>query len=179
MTKRLAFLLAAATAGALVLAVASAAGQSTMDSKKPGAGADTKFVMDTAKGGLAEVEMGRLAADKASNPDVKKFGQRMVDDHSKANDELKAIASGKGITVPSDLDAADKRQKDQWSKMSGAAFDKAYMADMVKDHKKDVAEFKKEAASGKDPDVKAFAGKTLPTLEDHLKMAEETYAKVK
>ena len=139
---------------------------------------DRAFVMEAAKGGLAEVEMGRLAAEKASNPDVKSFGQRMVDDHSKANDELKALAQQKGIQIPTDLDAKDKATRDKLAKLSGDAFDKAYMADMVKDHKTDVNEFKKESQQAKDADIKAFAGKTLPTLEDHLKMAEETHGKV-
>lgn len=180
----------AAAGTGLVLVAATAAGQSTMDSTaKPAshehmksassaAGSDSHFVMDAAKGGLAEVEMGKLAAEKASSPDVKQFGQRMVDDHSKANDELKAVASQKGITLPTELAPADKATLDRLSKLSGEAFDRAYMSDMVKDHKKDVAEFKKEASAGKDADVKAFAGKTLPTLEEHLKMAQDVHGKV-
>ena len=140
--------------------------------------ATKNFVLKAAKGGLAEVEFGRLAAEKASDPDVKQFGQKMVDDHSKANDELKSIAQQKGITLPTELDAKDKRTRDHLAKLSGAAFDRAYMSDMVKDHTKDVADFRKESKSGKDSDVKAFAGKTLPTLEEHLKLAREDHAKV-
>jgi putative membrane protein len=166
------FLVTAATA-ALVLASATAAGQ-TATNHSP----DSHFVMEAADGGMAEVEMGKLAVEKASSPDVKNFGQRMVDDHSKANDELKQVASQKGITLPSAPSAKHKAKMDKMSKLSGAAFDKAYMDDMVADHKKDVGEFQKEASSGKDPDVKAFASKTLPTLQDHLKMAQETHGKV-
>lgn len=190
MVRRFPMWVAAAGTG-LVLVAASAAGQSTMDSTaKPAShehmksassaagGSDSHFVLDAAKGGLAEVEMGRLAAEKASSPDVKQFGQRMVDDHSKANDELKAVASQKGLTLPTELAAADKATLDRLSKLSGEAFDRAYMSDMVKDHRKDVAEFKKEATAGKDADVKAFAGKTLPTLEEHLKMAQDVHGKV-
>jgi putative membrane protein len=140
--------------------------------------ADKNFVMKAAKGGLAEVELGRLAAEKATNPDVKQFGQRMVDDHSKANDELKSLAEQKGITLPTELDAKDKATRDRLAKLSGEAFDRAYMTDMVKDHKMDVSEFRKESRSARDADVKAFAGKTLPTLEEHLKMAEDDHAKV-
>jgi putative membrane protein len=135
---------------------------------------DQKFVMDAAKGGMAEVELGKLAQDKASNEQVKNFGKRMVDDHSKANDELKTLAKNKNITLPSDLDPKDKAMRDRLSKMSGAAFDRAYMSAMLQDHKKDVSEFKKESSSGHDSDVKAFASKTLPTLEDHLKLAQDT-----
>jgi putative membrane protein len=135
-------------------------------------GADQHFVMEAAKGGLAEVELGRLAADKASSDDVKKFGQRMVDDHGKANDELKSLAETKNITLPTALDSKDKEKMDRLSKLSGDAFDRAYMQEMVKDHKKDVNEFRTESKSGKDPDIKSWAAKTLPTLEEHLKMAE-------
>ena len=160
------------------LAAAGAAGQTAEAARggtRTAAGSpDAKFAINAAKGGMMEVEMGRMAAEKATSPDVKQFGQRMVDDHSKANDELKAIASGKGMTLPAAVDAAGKAKMDKMSKLTGAAFDRAYMADMVKDHKKDVAEFRKEAKSGKDPDIKGFASKTLPTLEEHLKMAQDT-----
>jgi len=188
MNKKFPMLLAVTAAGALVLASATAAGQtsgtgttgsSSMSSSNTAShSADSKFAMDAAKGGLMEVEMGRMAADHATNPEVKQFAQRMVTDHTKANDELKSVASQKGITLPASLDASDKAKMDKMSKMSGEAFDKAYMDDMVKDHKKDVAEFRKEANGGKDADIKGFASKTLPTLEEHLKMAQDTHAKV-
>jgi putative membrane protein len=132
---------------------------------------DQHFIKKAAEGGLAEVELGKLATEKASSDDVKKFGQRMVDDHSKANDELKQLASSKGVEVPTNLSAKDKATKDRLSKLSGEQFDKAYMNDMVKDHTQDVSEFKKESTSAKDPEVKNFASQTLPTLEDHLKQA--------
>jgi putative membrane protein len=136
--------------------------------------ADSPFVTEAAKGGMAEVELGKLAADKASSPQVKQFGQKMADDHSKANDELKSIASQKNITLPSSLDPKDAALRDRLSKLSGEAFDRAYMQAMVNDHVKDVNAFKKESTSGKDPDVKAFASKTLPTLQDHLTLARST-----
>ena len=105
-------------------------------------GADTKFVLEAAAGGMAEVSLGKLAAEKATNPDVKQFGQRMADDHSKANEELKAFASQKGVTLPAEVNPAAKAVEARLAKLSGAAFDKAYMQDMVKDHDKDVAAFK-------------------------------------
>lgn len=142
-------------------------------------GADNQFITKAAEGGMAEVEMGQLATQHASNGKVKQFGQRMVDDHSKANDDLKKTASQKGITVPTTVNAKQKATMDRLSKLNGAEFDRAYMQDMVRDHREDVAEFKKEANSGDDPDVKAFASKTLPTLEDHLKMAEEINGQLK
>ena len=129
---------------------------------------DKKFVRDAAQGGMAEVELGKLATEKASSDDVKKFGQRMVDDHSKAGDQLKQVASSEGVQLPQGLSA-----KDKLSKLSSEQFDKAYMADMVKDHTQDVADFQRESRSGSDPAVKDFASQTLPTLQDHLKQAKE------
>jgi len=142
------------------------------------AAADTKFVHEAAAGGMAEVELGKLAADKATSPEVKAFGQRMVDDHSKANDELKAFASQKGVTLPSAPDPAAKATQDRLSKLSGAAFDKAYMQDMVKDHDKDVAAFKHASTSAADADLKAWAAKTLPTLQEHQTQAKSINAKL-
>jgi putative membrane protein len=133
---------------------------------------DKKFVHDAAEGGLAEVELGKLAAEKGSSENVKKFGQRMVDDHSRANDELKEIASAKGIDLPTEVSAKDKVLKERLSKLNGPSFDQAYMENMVKDHKKDVADFARESSAGGDTQVKQFAAKTLPTLKDHLKEAE-------
>jgi putative membrane protein len=135
--------------------------------------ADRKFVRAAAQGGVAEVELGKLAAEKGFSEDVKKFGQRMVDDHTKAGDQLKDIASRKGITVPTKLSAKDRMTKDRLSKLSGDPFDQAYMNDMVKDHTQDVADFKRESSSGTDSDVKNFASSNLPTIEDHLREARK------
>jgi putative membrane protein len=141
--------------------------------------ADNLFMTKAAQGGLAEVQMGELATDRASSPQVKRFGQRMVDDHSKANNELKHIASQKGETLPTTVSAKDKDVIDRLSKLSGTEFDRTYMQYMVDDHKEDTEEFKREANSGNDPQVKAFAAKTVPVLEGHLKMAEQTDREVK
>ena len=135
--------------------------------------ADEAWVVKIAKGGMAEVELGKLAAEKASSDAVKKFGQRMVDDHSKANDELKALAQNKKITLPTEIGPEEKALRDRLVKLSGPAFDQAYMKAMLNDHLKDVGEFRTESRSGKDPDVKAWAARTLPTLEEHLKMARD------
>ncbi len=134
---------------------------------------DKKFVRDAAQGGMAEVELGKLATEKASSEQVKSFGQRMVDDHSKANEQLKQVASEQGIQLPDKLNAKDEMTKEHLSKLSGEQFDKAYMNDMVKDHTQDVADFKRESSSGMDPQVKDFASQTLPTLESHLRQAKE------
>jgi putative membrane protein len=142
------------------------AGMANMSSR------DRNFIMDAALGGLEEVELGRIAAQKGSSDAVKQFGQRMVDDHSKANSELMSLASSKGITLPTTLD--EKHQKDvtKLSAMSGAEFDREYSKMMLSDHNKDVSEFEKQSTKGTDPDLKAFAGKTLPTLQEHLQMAK-------
>jgi putative membrane protein len=134
---------------------------------------DQTFVVKAAKGGMAEVDLGQLGSEKGTSDDVKKFGQRMVTDHSKANDELKALAQQKNITLPTELDPKDKATHDRLAKMSGPAFDRAYMQHMVQDHRIDVNEFKRESTAGKDPDVKAWAAKTLPTLEEHLRLAQD------
>lgn len=140
---------------------------------------DKKFIEEAARGGLAEVQLGQLAAQKAQSSEVKEFGQRMVSDHSKANDKLKQVASQKRVNVPADIDASSKREYDKLQKLSGAQFDREYMRIMVSDHEKDVKEFRQEAKSAKDPDVKAFAESTLPTLEDHLKAAKSADAAAK
>ena len=139
---------------------------------------DRTFLQKAAQGGLAEVQLGQLATEKASSPEVKQFGQRMVDDHSKANDQLKQLAQEKGVSVPDKLDAKDAATKARLEKLSGKEFDRAYMHDMVMDHEKDVTEFKHEAKMAKDTQVKEFASQTVPTLEDHLKEAKSAAPKV-
>ena len=134
---------------------------------------DEMFVLDVAKDGMAEIDIGNLASEKATSDDVKKFAQRMVTDHGKANDELKTLAQSKNITLPAGVDAKAKATHDRLAKLSGPAFERAYMQDMVAGHRKAVAAFKKESTSGKDPEVKAWATKTLPTIEEHLKMAQD------
>jgi len=136
------------------------------------------FVREAAIGGMAEVELGQLASGKASNAEVKQFAQRMVTDHGKANTELKSLAEKKGFAVPTEIDAKHKQTMDKLAKLSGPAFDRAYMEEMRKDHKKDVNEFKQQSMKGSDPDLKAWAATTLPTLQEHMQMAERTHSAV-
>ena len=133
---------------------------------------DRKFMEKAAQGGMAEVQLGKLAAEKALSPEVRQFGQRMVDDHGKANDQLKQLATTKGVNLPTELDRSTQREMDKLAKLSGADFDREYMKHMVSDHKKDVSEFKSEAKKAKDGDLKQFASATLPTLEQHLSLAQ-------
>lgn len=139
---------------------------------------DKEFMTKAAQGGMMEVTLGQTVSQKAQSPDVKTFAERMVTDHSKANDELKQLASTKGMTLPTDM-GEHQKSVDELSKKSGKDLDKSYMSEMVKDHEKDVAEFKKASNDVQDADLKAWATKTLPTLEEHLRMAKETQKKVK
>jgi len=134
----------------------------------------TKFVSAASQGGRAEVEMGRLAVERGSNPAVKSFGQRMIEDHTRAGNELMAIAKSKNINVPQDLTSEQKSTIDKLSKLSGADFDKEYMSDMVSDHEADAKDFENQSNKGTDPDVKAFAAKTLPMIQRHLQLARDS-----
>ncbi len=156
--------------GLLAVGAAAQMGSTKADSSKLDT-ADRQFVTKAAEGGMAEVELGKLAVDKGSSEDVKKFGQRMVNDHTKANDQLKEVARKEDVKLPDELSAKDRATKAHLEKLSGASFDRAYMSDMVRDHEKDVAEFSRESKMAKDPEVKNFASQTLPTLRDHLKNA--------
>lgn len=134
---------------------------------------DAKFAVEAANGGMSEVVLGKLAAEKATNKKVKDFGNMMVTDHSKANDELKALAHKLSITLPDSISSDESKTRDDLAKKSGADFDKAYVQDMVDDHKKDVKAFEDGAKNCKDSDLKAFANKTLPTLKMHLQVIEK------
>jgi putative membrane protein len=140
--------------------------------------ADEKFLKEAAAGNLAEVKLGELAQQQAASDSVKEFGKRMATDHQKAYDELKQLASQKGAAVPTTLDRSHQAVYDRLAKLNGAAFDRAYMKDMVKDHDKDVKAFQKEANSGKDADLKAWASQTLSTLKEHQDQAKQTLAAV-
>lgn len=145
---------------------------------RAGAGSDTPFARDAATGGLAEVQMGQVGVQQASNTEVRQFAQRMVDDHTQANNDLMRVAQQNGIDLP-DRPTPDQQQMlDQTRRMSGTDFDRSFMRHMVDDHQKVVAAFEQEAANGTNPDLKAFAQRTLPTLREHLRMAKEIAGRV-
>ena len=149
----------------LLLAIAtfaSAASAADLSAK------DKTFVSKAAQGGMTEVALGKIAEKNAASADVKAFGAMMVTDHTKAGDELKAVAAKIGATVPAKLNKKHQEMVDEMTSMSGAAFDKHYVAGMVKDHEKTIADFEMEAKDGENADLKAFAEKTLPTLKMHL-----------
>jgi len=132
---------------------------------------DKTFMKNAAKGGMEEVEMGKMAQQQGQTTDVKNFGKRMVADHTAANNELMQLAAGKKFALP--------KEKTKVEKFNAASFDKEYMADMVKDHQKDLAEFQDEAKNGSDPDLKAWASKTAEMIKKHLALAKQTQSKLK
>lgn len=140
---------------------------------------DKTFADAAARGGMMEVMMGQLAATTSTNATVKALGEMMAKDHGKANDELKKWASATGYTLPTSLNSEQQKMHDDLKAKKGADFDRAYTDLMVTDHKKDIAEFKKEASGGSEASLKGFASKTLPTLEHHLMESEKAKAAVK
>jgi len=133
---------------------------------------DRKFIMEAASGGMMEVQAGQLAATNASNDRVKAFGNMMVEDHTNANNQLKALASSKNVTVPDSMMSKHRQHIDMLKKKTGKDFDKAYMNMMVMDHNEDVNKFQMESKNAKDADVKGFATNTLPVLRKHLDSAK-------
>ena len=134
---------------------------------------DKAFVEKAAKGNLAKVELGKLASEKASDQQVKAFGDQMVADHSKANDNLKPIADSGGAAWPPRLTGEPKATYDRLSKLSGAAFDKAYIHAMVEDHQKDAKEYQMESGKAKDSRLKTYVSQTLPIVQQHLSHAQQ------
>ena len=137
---------------------------------------DSAFYKNAAEGGMAEVELGKLAQEKSSSQGVKDFGAMMVSDHSAANEKLKGIAATKGVNLPTSPSMGQVATKTKLEVLSGSAFDKSYIKGMIKDHEEDIKEFQKEAASGRDPDAKAFAKASLPMLRAHLKKIQSIAA---
>lgn len=155
------------------LAIAQKSIQSTNVSGTPYS-THSNFAKAAAEGDLLEVQLGQLAQQKASSQEVKQFGQRMVTDHSKLNTELTNVASKDNITLPTQLTGKDKAEYDKLSSLSGSAFDRAYIRDMVRNHEKDVTDFQKEATYGTNADLKHFASTSLSTLQEHLQLAKNT-----
>jgi putative membrane protein len=130
--------------------------------------ADQGFILAAAQGGMTEVELGQLAATNGIRDDVKEFGQMMVKDHTAINDDLKALAAQKGVTLPDSLDAKHQAMVDKLTALTGSEFDNAYITAMIKGHKKDAKAFKAESAATQDADIKSFLDKSIPIVEAHL-----------
>ncbi|HEY8133030.1 MAG TPA: DUF4142 domain-containing protein [Thermoanaerobaculia bacterium] len=141
--------------------------------------ADKTFMTKAAEGGMMEVNLGTLAAAKATANEVRDFGNRMVTDHGKAGDELKTLAANKGVTLPTQPGEEEKKASNDLSMKKGKDFDKAYMSLMVKGHEGVAAEFEKESKEAQDPDLKNWVTRTLPIIQDHLKMAKQIASKLK
>lgn len=135
---------------------------------------DQSFIKDAAGGGMLEVQLGKLATEKAASQQVKDFGKKMEQDHSKVNRELKTLASANNIQIPDKLEGKNKSTYDRLAKLSGERFDREYMKTMIDDHKDDVDHFKKAADKADSAEVKQFASKNLPTLQEHLELAQST-----
>ena len=140
--------------------------------------ADRDFVSKAASGGTAEVELGRVATQRAVRPSVRSFAERMVADHGRANAELAALARRKGLDVPTALEPSQQAMRDRLSGLSGPDFDRAYMSEMVRDHTEDIALFERAAETSSDPDLKAWAARSLPMLRDHLALARQVNSEV-
>lgn len=143
------------------------------DDNVTGSDNDEDFIKEAASGGLMEVELGRYAQQNAQNPRVRNFGAMMVRDHSKANEELKAILTQKNLNAPATMEEKHRDKMNDIQKKTGADFDKEYMGEMVDDHEKDVDKFKRYAENGNDPELKSFAAKTLPILLMHQDSAKK------
>jgi len=131
--------------------------------------ADQNFMLAAAQGGMTEVKLGELASTNGMRDDVKEFGQMMVKDHTAINDDLKALAAQKGVALPDSLDAKHEGMVDKMAALTGSEFDDAYIAAMIKGHKKDAKAFNAEAAATQDADIKSFLDKSIPVVEAHLK----------
>ena len=193
MSKRVLMTVAAMGAASVIAGTGLALAQSPRGALSD---ADHKFVMEAMEGGQMEVELGKLAEQKASRDAVKQFGQRIGDfqaiqhkladmsmeldaaRRAKAGQELAQLAAGKGVEVPTQPARKTQVEKDRLSKASGSTFDREYVKMMVKDHEEDVAAFKRESQQAQDPDLKAWVAKTLPTLEDHLKSIKQIESQV-
>lgn len=133
---------------------------------------DQQFAIEAAHGGMAEVQLGRLALERSRNPEVKQFAQQMIDEHTRANQELMQIASRKGITLPTTPGPKYEAAMQQLMQLSGDAFDTAYMGDAgINSHLESIGLYQRQAALGQDPDLRAFAGRILPRIQGHFEMA--------
>jgi putative membrane protein len=171
--------------GGIVMVTSMALAQVDMKDPSTGSSAkgqpsatDSTFMKTLAQGGLAEVEAGKMATEKANDPAVKQFAQQMVEDHTKNNDELKALAQKSGVTLPTTTGHQLQSQQSKLENANGVTFDAAYVKDQVQDHQKTVQLLEQEIRSGHDPAVRQFAQETLPVVQHHLDMAKQLQSKL-
>lgn len=164
-------------AGALASLLCLGLAGTAWSQQRAGGMSDQRFATKAAADGMAEVKLARLALEKSNNPEVKKFAQRMIDDHSKAGKQLTGILTQKNINVPERIDAKHQALFDRLSSLQGDAFDREYARAMLADHEEAVRLFEKEVKNGRDLDLRNFAETTLPTLKEHLEMAQRLAGK--
>jgi putative membrane protein len=145
----------------------------SQDPNGPGAMMDNAFVSKALEGGMAEVQLGKLAVEKSSNEDIKQFGQKMVDDHTKLGDQMKQVAEQMNVKVPDSLSSKDKSTVAKLQALNGDSFDKAYIKDMVKDHKKDEKDFKSAANRATNPALKEAATQGAQVVGEHLQLIQQ------
>lgn len=167
---------AALLAGLAALPIGAVAQEATPPAQLPET--DMRFAQDAASGGIAEVELGRMATDKAASAEVQEFGGKMADDHGKANDQLKQIAEQLDITLPGELQADAMAAQERLDGLSDAEFDRAYVEQMAADHENTVALFRRQADIGQVPELKDFTQQALPVLEQHLEQARQIDAQL-
>lgn len=143
------------------------------------ASSDSTFMEEAGQSGVGEVRMAQLALNKSTNQAVKNLANKLLTDHTQANENLKTIASAQSITLPSSMNASDQAEYDKVQALSGAAFDREYVKYEIQDHEKAIRLFQHESLHGTNPDVRTWAGKNLPVLQTHLKMAEDAQSAVK
>jgi putative membrane protein len=165
--------------GGLVLLLGLTAAQGQEAQRGQLTAGDYKFVENASQGGAMEVQAGELAQQKGASEQVRNFGAKMVADHSKANEELKALATRRGAVLPTKSSHHERDTIEDLQKVSGSNFDQKYAKNMVKDHEKDLKDFQDAAKDLNDPDLRAFAERTVPTLQEHLRMAMDMEQSVK
>ena len=176
--------LAVLASSAALLAMPALAQQGNPAGMTPGTGpdqpnaADRNFARAAAGGGMAEVEFGKLAEQRAGSEALKDFGRRMVEDHGKANDKLEGLAKDDGIPLPDKIDPEHAAMHDRLAGLSGAEFDRAYLAGQLADHQKTAQLLEYEIGSGQDADLKSFASEALPIVLQHLRMAQDIQAEM-
>ena len=139
---------------------------------------EKEFMTNAARGGMLEVQLGNMAAQKASSNDVKQFGEHLATDHSQLGQKLQQLASNLNFTLPTDMKPEQQALVSRFEKLTGKAFDSAYIKEMVNDHIKDISEFERALSQASNADIKQFVNEALPTLRDHLKMAREIAGKL-
>jgi len=133
---------------------------------------DQQFITETVQGNMTEVRLGKMAFDRSQSETVKSFGERLVTDHSRSNEQLKEIAAAKHVELPQQLSATEEARVTKLEGLSGAEFDRLFMAEMREEHRRDLARFETVARTSTDPELQEFAQRTLPTLREHVALAE-------